>query len=1339
MANLRFQKQFDVFPVLLMGVGYFVLAIISIYFSRGAGDVAHFWYPNAIGIAFLLFYGEQFRWRLLAVLAASNFLANWVAGSSWWLSATFVIPNVVEMVLATWLARHFQVVHDFDQSPQKMLRFILLICLFPSTAGALAGASLISFLEFSPFLPILLMWFVSSSVGMLSLLPLLLVFRRDRNLIGLRTTTRRRLLLYVAIVCLSTYFALCYLPFPFIYLVIPLILAAVETDTKTVAFLIFLESLVIGVIIHMGFLKQAMSSENGLIFLNYLPILVTFVPVLVLSASMNFFRSQDRQKREIELALQRKHNDIQMIIDNMPALIGFWDLDLKNRFANRMYLDYFGWKSEDILGRHVREIVGDSLYAQNLPFMEKALRGENQMFERTLIDTHGQKRETLTSYVTSYRHGDIDGVYAFVTDITEIKKARRAESAAQERLQSVIDSATEFSIIATDLEGVIRLFSKGAEKMLGYTGAEFLNTTSTALLHVLEEIDLRAKELSAEFNREITGFEVFVVKAKLGVTETREWTYVHKSGRKIPVRLVVTPVVDASENIIGYLGIANDISDEKQLQKLLIDAKDNAEKVSQAKSNFVANMSHEIRTPMNAVLGMSKLLASTNLNAEQRKYVEMISISGQSLLGILNDILDFSKIEANRLELSNVEFLLDDLLETLAGMMSVSVAERDIEVAIGVDASVPKNLMGDQLRLQQILTNLIGNAIKFTHQGEVSVFVDTDNRVDAETPNQVRLRFCVRDTGIGMDSQQLERLFSPFSQADASITRQFGGTGLGLSISKSILNLMGGEITVHSELGNGSAFTVVVPMITSAKRQTQSLHQPEQRLRLLVVDDNSTSKYFICETIRSWNWTVESASSGQQALEIVREKMDSQQFFDAILLDWQMPELDGFATIKQLREILPKQRTSCIIMANPFSRGSFLHDLASKYADAVLMKPMTGSSVFDTVHEAIGLRTGAINQQRTSTRTQLSDNQIQGAQLLLVEDNPFNQVVARGFLEQGGAIVHVVENGLLGVDHLRSHADQYHAVLMDVQMPVLDGISATRMIRQELGLTIPVIAMSAGVMFAERDRCTQVGMNDFVAKPIDVDQLFHVIAKYLPDRLNEISEVFGQKSNQEHDQNHDQKNHQKTEQKFNQQINAIPTSAFDLFNPTPFEKLLNAAPASAQKVLDSMRALVDQAPQHVANLQLALNENRHDDAARILHTMRGSLGTLGAKSFAALASEIESGIRRHALDEVPELLHDALLELDKTIAATQAWLGQQQAPDQVQVANVVSANLTAAQVENLRANLLQNNMAACDLFSEMYQSLKSAMPLTAFEKLEQAVKYLDFVTAEAILKEIVVA
>jgi len=1331
MANQTLKRKFFYSQAILIGLGYFILAAISIYFSRGTSNVAHFWYPNAIGVAFLLHCEFKFRWRLLLILACANFLANWMMGSSWWLSATFIIPNVLEIVLATWLAKHFQIEHDFDQSPKNMLRFVLFVCLLSSAAGALTGASLISFLDFSPMLPVLLMWFVSSSVGMLSLLPLLLILHRDFARTGLHIKQKRQLFLYVMLVCLSTYFALRYLPFPFIYLVIPLILAAVETDTKTVTFLIFLESLVIGVIIHLGFLVQVLTPIKDLNFLNYLPILVTFVPVLVLSASMNFFRNQDREKRQIEQALQSKHHDIQTIIDNVPALIGFWDLNLRNRFANRMYQDYFGWKSEDILGRHVREIVGDDLYAENLPYMESAMRGDKQMFERNIIDIHGNSRETLTSYVPGYRDGEIEGVYAFVTDITEIKKARRAESAAQERLQSVIDSATEFSIIATDLDGIIRLFSKGAEKLLGYTGAEFVNLQSPALLHVLEEVELRAKELSVELHRDIAGFEVFVAKAKLGVTETREWTYVHKSGRKIPVRLVVTPVVDASENIIGYLGIANDISDEKQLQKLLIDAKDNAEKVSQAKSNFVANMSHEIRTPMNAVLGMSKLLASTNLNAEQRKYVEMISISGQSLLGILNDILDFSKIEANRLELSNVEFLLDDLLETLAGMMSVSVAERDIEVAIGVDASVPKNLMGDQLRLQQILTNLIGNAIKFTHQGEVSVFVDTEHGVDTETLDQVKLRFCVRDTGIGMDSQQLERLFSPFSQADASITRQFGGTGLGLSISKSILTLMGGEITVHSELGNGSAFTVVVPMMTSAKRQTQSHHQSEQRLRLLVVDDNSTSKHFICQTIRSWNWTVESASSGQQALEIVREKMGSQQFFDAILLDWKMPELDGFATIKQLREILPKQRTSCIIMANPFSRGSLLHDLASKYADAVLMKPMTGSSVFDTVHEAIGLRTGAINQQLTSPRTQLSEHQIQGAQLLLVEDNPFNQVVAKGFLEQGGAIVHVVENGLLAVDHLRSHADQYHAVLMDVQMPVLDGISATRMIRQELGLSIPVIAMSAGVMFAERDRCTQVGMNDFVAKPIDVDHLFHVIAKYLPDRLNETSEVFGQESNQKHDQ--------KTEQKSNQQINAIPASSLDFFNPTPFEKLLNAAPASAQKILDSMRALVDQAPQHVANLQLALNENRPDDAARILHTMRGSLGTLGAKSFAALASEIESGIRRHVLDEVPELLHDALLELDKTIAATQAWLGQQQAPDQVQVANVVSANLTAAQVENLRANLLQNNMAACDLFLEIYQSLKSAMPLRSFEKLEHAIKHLDFATAEAILKEIVVA
>ncbi len=260
-------------------------------------------------------------------------------------------------------------------------------------------------------------------------------------------------------------------------------------------------------------------------------------------------------------------------------------------------------------GVHMREIVGDAVYEKNLPHMQAALSGKPQVFERTLVNPNGLTREGLASYVPSYRDGKIEGVYVFVSDISDIKKAQRAEHIAQERLQVIIDSATEFSIIATDLQGTITLFSAGAEKMLGYTTAEMEHKVTPALIHVPEEAKQRSEELSAEFGRQVTGFDVFVLKATMGINEKREWTYVHKSGKKIPVRLVVTAIVGLDKKIIGFLGIANDISDEKELQRLLIQAKESAEQTSRAKSDFVANMSHEIRTPMNAVLGMSQLLA----------------------------------------------------------------------------------------------------------------------------------------------------------------------------------------------------------------------------------------------------------------------------------------------------------------------------------------------------------------------------------------------------------------------------------------------------------------------------------------------------------------------------------------------------------------------------------------------------------------------------------------------------------------------------------------------------------------------------------------------------------
>lgn len=1351
--------------VWVAGIAYFVLATLSIYFSRGDVSVAHFWYPNAVGVTFLLHCAQGYRWRLMAILACANLSANWLCGNSFGLSIAVLIPNLVEMLSAVWLIRYFQLENSFDQSPRRMLRFLLEICLPASALGAILGAGILTLSGFGVFLQILPQWFVCSSIGLLALLPFLLVIYRDSAQISWNYLFKKSFLFYALVVCVVSYLALQFSPFPFIYLVIPLIFAAVNTDAKTVTSLIFLQSLAIGLMIHFGLFVPPTNSLNGLVFLNYLPILVTFIPVYVLTASMNLFRYQTQRKNEIEEALRRNHLELQTIFDNVPALIGLWDKDFRNVFANRMYTTYFGQDPQAIRGKHVREIVGETIYAKNRPYLEAAMRGEAQMFDRTIIDPQGHAKESLTSYVPSYRDGKIEGVFVFISDITDVRKAQQAESAAEARLQSVIDSATEFSIIATDTSGIIRLFSKGAEKMLGYSSAEIVNSQSPTIFHLPQEVAARGKELSLELQREVAGFEVFVVKVKDGVNETREWIYLHQSGRRIPVRVVVTAILDVNKNITGYLGIANDISDEKELQNLLISAKENAEQASQAKSDFVANMSHEIRTPMNAVLGMSQLLAATYLNVEQRKYLEMIKTSGQSLLGILNDILDFSKIEANRLELSDTEFVLDDILGALASMMAVSVGEKNVEVAIGVDVGVPKRLVGDQLRLQQVLTNLVGNALKFTAQGEVSIFVEKVSELDAAdlaqedvtgraverapakvvNPGRVKLKFSIRDTGIGMSTQQMQKLFQPFFQADVSTTRQYGGTGLGLSISKRILDLMGGEIEVSSQLGKGTEFQVVVPLTALEDILVERREGNSKQLRLLLVDDNLTSNDYICRTIRSWDWLVESTNSGSEALAMVGSRSANQEVFDVILVNSQLPDMSGLSCIQYLRAMLPGSTTSFLIMVSALGRDQILRLPELEHVDAILMKPITGSSMFDTVHEAIALNIDAVRSSPHRKSTTSHPWKLSGSKFLLVEDNPFNQIVAKGFLEQGGAEVDVLDNGQLAVDHLRLHANEYDAILMDVQMPILDGIAATKIIRTELHLDLPIIAMSAGVMYSERDRCIRSGMNDFVAKPIDIDQMFMVIAKYVSTPAANIVADHKLNATELHElqEAHEQKEPKESlTPQITQMMASIATVISteridaDYFNPEPFEKLTRAAPESLFKILTSIKGVVGQANHQWSLVQQATVAQRWEEVARLLHGMRGSVGSLGAKSFAALTLLMEAQILAGNFDKIESQLAQAEIDLHRSLDLARTWLAQHEVPANGSTVQNTEQHLDPIDFAQLKQLLRESNMQACDVFEKLRPALQVQLGDYQMQQLVNAITNLDFKTALRLLAEI---
>jgi signal transduction histidine kinase/CheY-like chemotaxis protein len=488
------------------------------------------------------------------------------------------------------------------------------------------------------------------------------------------------------------------------------------------------------------------------------------------------------------------------------------------------------------------------------------------------------------------------------------------------------------------------------------------------------------------------------------------------------------------------------------------------EQAAAAKDAFVANMSHELRTPMNAVLGMAHLLGTTRLSQEQGRYLEMIRASGQSLLGILNDILDFSKMQAGKVELHRARFKLDDVMHSVASIMSVSAGEKELELCMAVEPEVPRMLVGDALRLQQVLVNLAGNAIKFTERGEVSVLAQR------MTSSPLTLRFCVRDTGIGMTEEQLARLFSPFTQGDLSYTRRFGGTGLGLTISKNLIELMGGTIQVDSEPGKGTEFRFTLELAAAEESEAP---RPSRPLHVLIVDGNRTSRTYIGKTIRSWNWTCDRVATAEEALARLR----TGTHYDVALVD-----------SRQFDEI-PAQQLPVICMVKAYTRGRLMQDMVESSAAAFLTKPVTASSLFDAVQTALAPSAQAIGAPPPSAAPQL-----EGVRILLVEDNPINQNVARGILEQANAVVAVADNGQLALELLR--ANDYDLVLMDVQMPVMDGFTATQKIREELGLTLPVIAMTAGVMESEREQCTRAGMDDFIAKPIDVEQMFATLARY---------------------------------------------------------------------------------------------------------------------------------------------------------------------------------------------------------------------------------------------------
>lgn len=768
-------------------------------------------------------------------------------------------------------------------------------------------------------------------------------------------------------------------------------------------------------------------------------------------------------------------------------------------------------------------------------------------------------------------------------DTTQIKSLELAHA----HFAAIVASSDD-AIMSTTLEGIITSWNPAAEKVFGYEAHEAIGRPM-AILIPPDRIDEEPHILSRIARGE--------------TVDHFETVRIQKDGTPIFVSASISPLRDQEGKIIGATKIARDITKAKHIEAALIEAKLAADAANKAKSDFLANMSHEIRTPLNGILGMTQLVLETELKPTQENYLRKAHASSIALLGTLNDILDYSKIEAGRLEIEHIPLKVEELLGKVNDLFSMRIEEKGLELFFDIGPEVPSDILGDPIRLSQVLNNLVGNAIKFTKQGEIGIKIS----LKSVTDKTVILRFEVRDTGIGINKAQADHLFQPFTQADTSITRKFGGTGLGLSICHKLVGLMGGEISVSSIPGQGSIFSFTIKAdlygVSSAERDIQQLNG----LKVLVVDDQETSCQILESWLSAWKMNVHTAATGEQALRLIEDAVHDGYPFDVILLDWMMPGMSGLDVARQLEEECRQQKGAhpmTIIMVTAHDRETIHSHTGSIHIDAILEKPVVPSDLLDVFN----------NQNLLPKYNNISDLQndtpllrFDGACILLAEDNVINQEVAVAILKKRGVEVTVANNGREAVDWVQRKT--FDVVLMDLHMPVMDGLEAARLIRELFSEeALPIIAMTAAVMQEDREHCNAVGMVDFLVKPIDPTELTLCLQKWA-----KVSAT----------QHNEGGNHVK----FATKPDYIPPHLSGNIPGFDFVQTLIRMDGNHELLARLLQSFAVAQATTLAKLDEHLRAGERSQALLLLHSMRGSATAIGAVELAVSTQQLEDELK----------------------------------------------------------------------------------------------------------------
>ena len=1039
-------------------------------------------------------------------------------------------------------------------------------------------------------------------------------------------------------------------------------------------------------------------AEQKAYYRNLQIILSVIIIILILLISLYILKQVEKSKNQLlELA---KNLEFQKFALDQHAIVSATDTKGKIIYANDKFCDITGYSQQELLGKNHRIFESGEHDKQFFQSMWETITAGN-VWEGEIKNIN--KDNNFSWFAATIvplldKTGNPFQYFAIRTDITERKQMEATINEKNRFLQDLTNTMGE-GVYAVDRMGLCTFINLKGLELIGYKENEVIGKNIHNLIHH----HISGKSISSS-NCPI----LQMIKAKNNYTSEEE-SFINKQKIVFPVSVNASPIFINGE-LDGHVTVFKDISERKEQQLILHDAKEQAEEANQAKSQFLANMSHEIRTPMNAIIGMSYLTLETELSDKQYNYVHKINRSAESLLGLINDILDLSKVEAGKLELEKSDFFIQDLFNDLADVLSIKAEEQGLELLFNIDPKIPHCLIGDAMRLNQVLINLCNNALKFTESGEILVTV----KMKESHSKSIMLHFSVTDSGIGINKEQQKQLFTPFNQADTSTTRKYGGTGLGLSICRKLVALMGGEIWVESIEGEGSTFSFTAEYSISSEQMNSNPNLIEpyslEGKKVLIVDDNEHAREIFSQLLINFNIKSNTAINAEEALDIITDKEQLAKY-DVLLIDWKMPNISGVELLKRIPSESINQLPP-ILMTTAYGADKLEEELSdlSINVTQILTKPITPNTLIKSINNALN-----INQ--TSTSPAYSNIQgitsaskyLSGANLLLVEDNKFNQEVISGLLEDKMITLSIAENGLEALKLLESHS--YDGILMDCQMPVMDGYTATQKIREIDTLkSIPIIAMTANVMKDEIKKMLNCGMNDHIAKPINVKKMFKTLGKWIipsnPTNAPEIKKSLSQITSQDIDiLNKDR-----------------AMSQLDM-NQESYLKLLSTFITNEENVIDQ--------------LITAFEANDKEVILRLLHSLKGTSATIGATKLHDLAklSEKDLSVGFHSFEKLPyEIeLREALLNVVNEIKTLQSGSKKKNKP---KIKNTISANEFKTLFNDLLDKLSEFDNESEAIINKILDSELNTKHRKSFKLAAKNIQQYEYETALDLLRKI---